>query len=298
MGKNRNHYFKVKPGDEERMLRDVDVQAVGLLHRLRLVTFDCDPVGFAVDHKRRPLDLAKLADTFYMANGRFRAIFNELRERQLVQTAEDYRAAMLATPGGWVKLKIEVLHDLLRVFEVPLSEVYLVPTLVDEHIDTIVGQRTQKLKKNGSSEASMPPMHAPHGGGASAPPVLAQISEVIVKDQNQRPESSSSPSRERESSAARVRGDQDERPMTIRAYTARAHEIAVWQKRVGPLSPERFAADFEAEFEMSYTLWCQIRRDMERAIEDTTPQTCRDGHHIFDGDYCKYCPFIRVGETA
>lgn len=295
MAKNRNHYFKVKPGDEERMLRGVDVQAIGLLHRLRIVTFDCDPMGFAVDHKRRPLDLEGMADVFGMTNGRFRTTLNELLERQLIQSAAAYRDALLSSHSGWVKLKIDVLHDLLRAFSVPLSDIFVVPTLVDEYVDTLVGQRTQKLRKNGTPDPSMPPMDAPHVSVPPVPGMQAQMSTSEVKGQNQNQSSASDSSRERESSTAHARGDRDERPMPWSAYTARCHDISVWQKRQLPMSEEAFDAAFDAEFGMGpWSLWVEIKRRQESSI----PAPCRDDHHVFEGNVCVYCPFIRVGETA
>ena len=219
---NRNHYFKVKPGDDERMLRDVDVQAVGLLHRLRLVTFDCEPVGFAVDHRRRPLDLAKLADTFYMPNGRFRTIFNELLERQLVQTAQQYRLSLGATSGGWSRLKADFLEKILSEFDVPLDDIYVVPTIADQFLDLSVGQRTGRTRRRDGGPvdrghtggASMGPLDGGRTGGAYTGPVDAHSHS---HSQKPKPEPQPEPEpngfeREREATAAaRARAGLDEK---------------------------------------------------------------------------------------
>src|ERR1051326_3228660 len=124
MGKNRNPWFKVMPGDDERMLRGVDVQAIGLLHRLRCITHDSDPYGFLVDFRRQPLNLEKLADTFGMTNGRFRAIFNELRERQIIQNAAEYAESLSSHRSAWATKKVQVYAESVRGFETPLSEIY------------------------------------------------------------------------------------------------------------------------------------------------------------------------------
>jgi hypothetical protein len=308
VAKNRNHYFKVKPGDEERMLRGVDVQAVGLLFRLRLVTFDCDPCGFAVDHKRQPLDLVKLADAFSMTNGRFRAIFAELLERQLVQTAAAYREAMLTAPGGWVKLKINALHELLRAFAAPLDEIFVVPTLVDDNLDVIVGQQTQKQR----GKASMPPIEAPHARGAYMGGQHAQISEV--RDQNQRLDSEPTGKKKEAATTARasdgeVTGGeflsaQDGRaPWSWQRHLYLCDQVRKWRAKLPAEvfeDAQREGSYFFAEFGFDVALFRHAQEIYAHGPADPpVPQACVDGLHAAGNDgRCANCGTRTAEEIA
>jgi hypothetical protein len=75
-----------------------------------------------------------------------------------------------------------------------------------------------------------------------------------------------------------------------RALSTQAFLIATWQKKQPAQSESAFAAAFEAEFQMPWAVWCE----MKRLRELTIPEPCRDGHHVFAGDQCKYCPYIRA----
>ncbi|HSY50414.1 MAG TPA: hypothetical protein VLC46_16500 [Thermoanaerobaculia bacterium] len=301
MAKSRLHYFRVMPGDEERMLRGVDVQAIGLHFRCRLVAFDAEPQGFLVDFKRRPLDLPKLADTFGMTNGRFMSIFNELRERQLIQSAAAYQESLRTLRTAWATRKVATLSDILRGFETPLDEIYVVPTMVDSFLDTEVGSKTgregwdengrrQKKTDTPTGDPIREPLEAPPIGAPNRPPHMAQKSEVIVRSQK----SESPAGSERESfPSARTQGEAGGKPMTWAAYNVNCFKISAWTKsQPKTQSAEKFEAAFEAEFQWSWHQWSEIKRLMEASI----PQPCQDGNHFFEGNFCRYCPFTRTGE--
>ena len=75
--KNRNHWFQVIVGDEERMFRGVGVQAEGLFAKLRRIAFDCQPIGFLVNHTHHAHDAEYLADCVHLPNGQYRATLRD-----------------------------------------------------------------------------------------------------------------------------------------------------------------------------------------------------------------------------
>lgn len=303
--KNRNHYFKVKPGDDARLFAEIDIETEGFIARLRRIAHDREPYAFLVDLQRRPYDAKKIADIVHLSNNRATIVIAESHAARLIESAAQFRAALVDAPGASkkAKAKLQCFEALCRELpdDVPLATVYVMPTLLDDFIESEVNKNIGKGGGNPSLvkfPEGLTPRLTTGLTSELTGVVKAQISESKSESESKsNSESTSYPERERETSTARGRGERgDERPMTMRAYTARAHEISLWQKRLAPMSEEAFSAAFEAEFHMAYPTWCAIRREMEASIEESTPSTCRDGHHVFDGAYCRYCPFIRVDE--
>src|SRR5216684_6845783 len=176
MARDRNFYFRVKATDEALMFQFVDVEAEGLYSKLRRFAFGCEPRGFLVDFKRRPISIMDLADGFKMTNGRFRARFDELRERQIVQTAEEYSSALRTVPGGWSSRKISAMIDIIRELPATENELYVIPALVDDMLDAAVGgtngsqgweedENGKKVRRSKSSKrdgGSIDPPNRPH----------------------------------------------------------------------------------------------------------------------------------------
>lgn len=303
MAKNRNHYFKVKPGDDARLFADIDIETEGFIARLRRTAHDREPYGFLVDAQHRPYDAKRIADVVHLTNQRTAIVLAEAITARLIDTVARFRADLAAAAGknkrGKVRLEAFDVMCLELAGDVVPGNVMLMPTLVDDYIDTETGKRFGKdggnpelVKFPRKADPLTPPHNEEDNESSLTGWDKSQKSEV--RSHSQSTESSSSG--ERESSTARAIGGSNERPMPWSVYTARAHEIAVWQKHRGPSSEDGFAADFEAEFEFTWSQWCEIKRLMESAI----PAPCRDGHHVFEGagSQCLYCPFTRVGETA
>lgn len=180
--KNSNHWFRCVVSDEERMFRGVGVQAEGLFAKLRRIAFDCDPVGFLVDHTRHAHEQEYLADCVHLPNGTFRTTLRELRDRQIVQTVDEFRAGLSEAlhrnkrPDRRVAAMLEVFDPLVASLASASGEVLLIPTLVTEYLSTVVGRKTgadnKPKEKRIEGEANVLPFAAPEGPveGASAVP--------------------------------------------------------------------------------------------------------------------------------
>jgi hypothetical protein len=306
MAKDRQFWFRVKVTDESSTFERIDVEAEGLFSKMRRDAFKGDPRGFMVDHKGFPIPVEEMADNYRMTNGRLKARMSELHDRGIIQTVDEFGAALRTLKSAWASRKVSAFVELSAKVKGAPGDVYVIPPLLDDVLDALVGSRTGKegweedengnrRRRSKSETPSATPIRPPQEGAAERPGHLLHSQSQSQSEQSEL-ESPSSPSRERESSTAHARGDQNERPMPWSVYTARCHEVSVWQKRQPEKqSPEAFEANFEAEFQFTWATWCEIKRAMESAI----PAPCRDGHHVFDGgSSCSYCPFVRVGETA
>ena len=308
--KNARYYFRGKPGDEERMFRGVDCEPEGLFSKLRRIAFDETPIGFLVDHHQRPHTTKHLADCCYMTNGRFDAIFQQLHERQIVQTVDEYERSLgsAATTNKRTSAKLVIFRRIRAAVAGPFTScVYLIPPLVDDELESIWCSENGKKGGNpnvipfGGSGAHTRvvkgvvnhPAEADGLSGEVRPQILESQSEVRV--QKSESPSSGSPESERDLSL-RARETEPERPMSLRAYATTGFKIANWQRQLpAKLSEEDFAARFEAEFQMTWPWWNEVKRLMELSI----PKPCKDGHHVFEGsNTCLYCPELQAAEEA
>jgi hypothetical protein len=207
VAKNANHYYRGLVGDEERAFRGVSLEAEGLWSKLRRISFDCDPSGFLVDHLRRPYDLKYLADTLMTSaegpitiaekNRRFGVIFQEVRGRLLVQSLAEFMAQLdrAAQRGKRAKLKQRAFSAIVDEAwpggPVSLDEIYLLPALIEQQLETSYGKRTaagETSEVGGEVVGDVGGRWVPTWGGrwstrrrGRSPPLRGQRSEVIVK---------------------------------------------------------------------------------------------------------------------
>ncbi len=309
--KDRQFWFRVKVPDESLMFERVDVEAEGLYSKMRRDAFRGKPRGFLVDFRGAPLSFEDMADGYRMTNGRFKARLSELHERGIIQTATEFEASLRALRSAWATKKVSAFIDLLSSVQGASDDVYVIPAMLDDVLDALVGSRTGETgweedlygkhhRRKQTDTPLGPPLGPPNRGPQSSRRRGPQGARLLLQSQSQKlqPESKpSSDSSERERAfTARASEEPDEKPMTWRQYSVTAFKISGWQKTLPPmLSEADFDARFDAEFQLGpWSVWTDIKRRMEASI----PAPCKDGHHIFDGDYCVYCPFIRAGETA
>lgn len=299
---SRNHWFRVKPGDDARMFRDVDIETEGFIARLRRTAHDCEPYGFLVDHRQRPYDVRKIADIAHLANQRTGILMTEARASSLIQSAAEFLAELREAAGrnARVRNKLDVFEQMCSVFgDTPLTDICLMPTLVDDHLETEIARRSGK--KGGNPALTVV---REDGGGqrikALSKPLTTPLrgtdkphSQSHIQSQDQQHDQIQV-FEERESlPTARAKMAEGERPLSIRAYATQGFKIAQWTAKQPKQSEAAFEAAFQAEFQITWPMWGEIKRLMELSI----PEPCQDGHHVFEGSYCKYCPHISAGEA-
>lgn len=290
--KNRNHWFKVKPGDDARLFRDVDIETEGFIARLRRTAHDCTPYGFLVDHRQRPYDAKKIADITHLSNNRAGLVLSEARGAALIQTAAEFRNDLQRAAKGNKRVlnKIAVFDEMCATLgSLKAEEVDLMPTLVDEYLESESMRRVGKKGGNPmlAEVVNHPLNHMEKGLDKSQSQISESVSESLSK--------SDSKTQREKSTSARTQAEPDDKPLTWSAYNTQCFKISAWQKsQPKSQSPERFEAEFEAAFQMSWTQWSEIKRLMEISI----PKPCQDGHHVLDGAHCVYCPFLSVGEES
>ena len=313
MVKDRDYYFRVKPADEALVFERVDSEAEGLYSKMRRDAFRGEPRGFLVDFRGVPVSLEDMADGYRMSNGRFKARFTELHDRQIIQTAAEYGASLRTLKSAWALRKVTAFRDIMTRVRGGAEAVYVIPALLDEVLDRIVGsttgnmgweddgqggRRRRRRGEDGDGEPIAPPLGKPSRDEKATQPARL-LPNSHSQSQNQSTELQPQPSvfeRERSLPPRALQDGGEGTPMSWAAYTARAHEIQVWQQRIGAVSEESFAAQFEARFQISWSVWCDIKRRMELSI----PQPCQDGRHVLDdtSGYCRECSYVRVGDEV
>lgn len=272
--KNRNPGFRVYPGDDARLFRDVDIETEGMVNRLRRTTHDCTPYGFLVDHKQRPYDVKRIADILHLANNRAGVAITEAKSAGLIQTAAEFMADLqrAAVINKRAKYKLVVFEEMCgELRECSLTEVCLMPTMVDQYLETESSRRTGR--QGGSpillQRATQEPQEA------LRPPLTPPLTTNLSSED--KPQSSVSMSKslslsmsgsdsEREISTARGESGQQmldqNLPMSWDKFNAKAGLISVWLNRRPPTNDSTFQADFEAHFQMSWPAWGEIKRRM------------------------------------
>lgn len=182
-------------------------------------------------------------------------------------------------PGGWMVLNSEKYRELVT------------KVVIQEQTRKRV-QRHREKKRNGGALHSV--THS--DGTLQSPTSNAPVTPSRARSRSTAVSGAAFESREREIlSVAHEKIRPVEKPMTWSAYSTNCFRIAAWQEQQPKSQSEgKFEAAFVSKFQMSWTQWNEIRRLMEMAI----PQPCLDGHHVFEGSYCIYCPYTSAGEPA
>lgn len=300
MGKNRNPFYKVYVGDEMRLLKQLSTDAYGLYGIFRNWVHDAEPYAHLVDAHGVPLTNEALIDMSGLRASTFRSAFQDLCVLKAVQRSADWFVQVKAAEHAkYVEVASELVAGVRRmaivngdgIADSRTAEALLIPALADQFV------RMQFGKKTGGNRKSRDV--TPHVTGDVRSFPTSDLHAHSHESENDRDHAFESRlpvltpgPKERETSTTRARVRGEELPMTQRAYTARCHEISVWQERLGAVSEERFEADFLAKFHMTWAYWCSIREQMEAAI----PVPCRDGHHVFEdgSSQCVYCPHLRT----
>jgi len=322
--KNRNPWFKVKPGDDARLFRDVDIETEGFIARLRRTAHDCEPYGFLVDHRQRPYDMKKIADILHLSNNRAGIAFAEARGSQLIQTAAEFRADLkrASAASKRVKNKLVIFDELyLELGDLPDTEVCLMPTLVEDYLDSEANRRFGRRGGNPElrlveSEVVNHPLN--HGVNHPLKPEdkaedKAQISEV----RSQKSEEKKSPILKKEKiSTTRAQEPMGENPLPTLTMQ-RSDAPWSWKKHLylldqyrkwrAKLPAEVFedeareASYFFAEFGFSIDLFRKAQEVYEHGPNDPPiPQSCIDDLHAFDPGTgrCANCDAPRIAEET
>jgi len=148
--KNRNHWFKAKPGDDARAFQDVDVDTEGFIWRLRRAAHDRSPYGFLVDHRGCPYDDKRIADICFLNNNRAKILITEARSAQLIQTVAEFLRDLenADADNKRAKNKLAIFREVVATLAVSPDGVWLMPTLVDDFLDTEANRRFGKRGGN------------------------------------------------------------------------------------------------------------------------------------------------------
>jgi hypothetical protein len=304
--KQVNHYFKCSVGDELRMFRDVDLDAIGLYVRLRLLSFDNDPSGFFVDAYHRPVELKRLADAMGEKNARFQNLWSDLRTLRLVQSVAEYSSLLerLAERNRRTLRKQEIFTEIVRGVwpdgPASLDHIHVIPQLVDQLLDTMYGAKFGRRGGNpsllpGSSDVvnhvdNHPSLTTVDKPQMSQSDVKGHRSEV--KDQNLKKEKSPA------SALAHA-----EAPWSWPKHMFETGEVRKWEATLTPdvkADESRYLPAFFAHFGYTYEVYRRACALYEHGPQSTEiPQSCLDGHHVREdnGSRCRYCREF-VGEAA
>jgi hypothetical protein len=325
---NRNPWYKVYVGDDLRLGKALSTEAYGLYGILRNWVHDAIPYGHLVDPRGVPLTDEQLIDISGLRASNFRAAWQDLLALRAIRPATEWLAEVAAKEhANFVAIAQELVCGVSHVtaFRSAHREVQrtkadplILPALANQWVRTMFGKRSA-LRRDLKDRPSGPeggPQVPPEGGrqgGPQVPPQGGRQGGPQVPPQGGRqggPQAHShdhdndhehdyefafpvlTPVRERERfSTTRAREAPDEKPMSWSAYRTHCMRVAAWQKRIDAqhpdgIAPDKYATLYEAEFHESLSAWEWMKNRMERAI----PAPCGDGHHVYDGAFCRYCP--------
>jgi hypothetical protein len=312
MARNRDFKFWVKATDEALMFAKVDIEAEGLYSKMRRDAFNSDPRGFLIDFRRVAISPLDMADGYGVTNGRFKARFEELHARQIIQTGEEYEAALRSVSSGWASKKLLVLREVFAQVRSKPAEVFVIPSLVDDLLDSIVGQRTALSRSKSVEAPTGDPYRGGDAGEAQAPPTggpsrrprgaqsHSQISDSkptsksqsLVEERNARDgEQESGDLLQMQSSSA---------PWSWSKHLFLCDAIRKWRAKLPPDvldDRDRYSAFFGTEFNFELDVFEVAQDFFQHGPADApVPPACLDGYHVPDETgRCRNC---RAKESA
>lgn len=314
---NRNPWYKVYVGDDLRLGKALSTEAYGLYGIFRNWVHDAMPYGHLVDPRGAPLTDEQLIDISGLRASNFRAAWQDLLALRAIRPAREWLAEVEAKEhANYVAIAQELVCG-VRQFAVvrgahetqsATAEALILPALADQWVRTMFGKRTGTRREGRKAGRYGGPEGGPEGGrqgGRQVPPeggpkVDPQAHSHDYDNDHEHDYESAftvlTPVRERERfSTTRAREDSDRKPMSWSAYRTHCMRVAAWQKQIDTrypegVAPDKFAALYEAEFEESLSAWEWMKNRMERSI----PAPCGDGHHVYERDFCRYCPEVRA----
>lgn len=305
---NRNPWYKVYVGDDLRMAKALSTEAYGLYGIFRNWVHDAIPYGHLVDPRGVPLTYEQLIDISGLRASNFRAAYQDLLALRAIRPSAEWMTEVeVKEHANYIALarelvcgvrQLAVVGDVSDPMRTP-PEALLVPALVDQWVRTMFGKRTgvRRGGRSGGPEGGRQGgRQVPPNGGPQVDP-HAHIHDYD-NDHEHDYESAFTvltPVKERERfSTTRAREAPDGKPMSWSAYRTHCMRVAAWQKRIDAqypegIAPDTYAALYEDEFHESLSAWEWMKNRMERTI----PVPCGDGHHVYDGTFCRYCPEVR-----